>query len=265
MRRATLREPANHAWLHALAKALIEQGKNLAAIEVLDRAIALEADAEYLFAKAMCALNTGDLATAEAELGRCLAKRPEHSEALYKMGKLLIDRGAYSESLPHLRRCLAAQPDHLEARFLLGLAASRSGDPETARAAFETVLQGIPGHVGALYNLGRALIQLGRREEGLARLEEFRGLSQLQDQIDYFQRAVKKNARNRDVRLKLASLQLQAGHTEDALEELLAARQIDPGHVATYRLLAESFRRLGQSEAAARAEAFAAQLQRQGG
>ncbi len=179
------------------------------------------------------------------------------------MRQILIDRGAYADSLALLERCLARQPDHLEARFLLGLAASRSRDLDTARAAFESVLENIPGHVGALYNLGRVLIQLGHQEEGRTRLEAFRALSQLQDRIDYFDRAARKNAGNRDVRLELARLQLQAGHTEDAIEELLAARQIDPGHAITYRMLAEAFRRLGQSEAAAQAEAFAARLEGQ--
>ena len=263
LRRAVDQEPENHAWLHALAKALIEQSKNVAAIEVLDHAITLEGDPEYHFAKAMCALNTGDLETAETELEICLEKNARHAEALYKLGKILIDRGEYKASLGHLRECLALQLGHQGARFLLGLAASRTGDPETARAAFEVVLQSVPGHVGALYNLGRALIQLGRRAEGLARLEEFRALSPLQDRIDYFSRAVKKNARNFEVRLQLASLLLEAGHTEDALKELLAARQIAPSRTETYRLLAQALRRLGQPARAARAEASAARLEGQ--
>ncbi len=261
LRRATEAEPDNHAWLHALAKALIEQSKNLTAIEVLDRAIALEPHPDYRFAKAMCALNVGDLETAEAELRECLRTSSAHPDARYKLGKILVDRGGYREAIEPLETCLELEPGHLEARFLLGLAASRSGDLETARVAFEAVIAEIPGHVGALYNLGRVLLQLGRREEGRARLEEFRVLSPLQDRIDYFTRAVKKNARNLEVRLELATLQLEAGRNEDALEELLAARQIDPSHPATYRLLAEAFRRLGQRANAEAAAAFAGRLE----
>lgn len=261
LRRATAAEPANHVWLHALAKALIEQSKNLAAIEILDRAIALAPHPDYRYAKAMCALNTGDLETAEAELRQCLQTSAEHPDARYKLGRILVDRGAYSEAIEPLETCLELEPGHLEARFLLGLAASRTGDLGTARDAFEAVLAKIPGHVGALYNLGRVLLQLGRPEEGRARLEEFRALSPLQDQIDYFTRAVKKNARNLEVRLELATLQLRGGHNEDALEELLAARQIDPSHPATYRLLAEALRRLGQGANAEAAAAFAERLE----
>ena len=52
--RAVQREPRNHVWLHALAKARLEQAHNLAAIEVLNRAIAISPEPDYRFAKAMC-------------------------------------------------------------------------------------------------------------------------------------------------------------------------------------------------------------------
>ena len=134
LRRAASAEPDDPAYLHALAKALLEQGKNLAAIDVLDRAIALDDAPDYRFAKAMCALNTGDLGIAEAELRGGLAEEPEHAEALYKLGQILVDRGDYGAALDPLDSSLALAPGNLEARFLLGLAASRSGEPETARA-----------------------------------------------------------------------------------------------------------------------------------
>ncbi len=260
LRRAVERDP-RAPWLHALAKALQEQGKNLAAIEALDRAIALEPDPEYRFARAMCSLNVGDLAGAEADLERCLEERPEHPEALYNLGKLLVDRGEYAAGLEPLRACLEEQPGHLEARFLLGLAASHTGDPEAARAAFEAVMAAVPGHVGARYNLGRVLIRLGRQEEGVARLEEFRSLSRLRDQIDFYRQAVKKNPRNHEGRIALARLLLDAGRGEEALREILAARQLAPRDPATYRLLGVAFRRLGKDADALRAEEFALRLE----
>ncbi len=265
LRRAVDREPDNHAYLHALAKALLEQAKNLAAINALDRAIALEPRPEYHFAKAMCALNVGDLDTSESELRRCLEKDPRHAEALYKLGKLRVDRGDDAAALEPLRECLALRPDHLEARFLHGLAAGRTGDPATAIAAFEAVLEKIPGHVGALYNLARVLIQQGRRAEGTRRLEAFRAMSELREEIDFTTRAVKKNPANLAGRLELGRLLLAAGRTEDALAELLAARQLGPGEPRIYRLLAEAFQRLGRTEDAARASAFAKRLEGQGG
>ncbi len=258
--RAVDRRPGRHAWLHALAKALQEQNKNLAAIATLERAIALDPDPDYRFARAMCLLNVGDLDAAEADLRRSLEQRPGHAEALYNLGKLLVDRGEYAAGLEPLRACLERQPGHLEARFLLGIAASHTGDPEAARQAFETVIAAVPGHVGARYNLGRALIELGRQEEGVARLEEFRALSRLRDRIDFYRRAVKKNPRNLEGRIALARLLLEAGRTEEALREVLAARQLAPRHAETYRLLGVAFRRLGREADAARAEDFVRRL-----
>ena len=260
LRRAVAGEPENHAWLLALAKSLLEQGRNLAAMEVLERAIALEPDPDYFFARAMCALNLGDLDSAEADLRRSIRARPGHTEALYKLGRILVDRGDYGASLEHLRACLDLRPNHLEARFLLGLAANHTGDPETAREAFEAVIAAVPGHVGARYNLGRALLQLGREEEGMARLDEFREMSRLRDQIDFFRQAVKKNPRNAEGRAALARLLLQAGRTEEALREALAARQLAPADPKAYRLLAAAFRRLGREADARRADEFAQRL-----
>ena len=260
LRRAVAGEPGRHQWLHALAKALQEQGKNRAAIAELDRALALADRPEYRFAKAMCALNVGDPATAERELGRSLAAAPAQPEARYKLGKILVDRGDYSAAREHLDTALRLQPGHLEARFLLGLAAGRDGDLDTAIGAFGAVLERVPGHVGALYNSGRVLIQLGRSDEGRARLARFAEMSELSDRIDFTARAVKKNPENFAGRLELAGFLLEAGRTEEALRELTAARPLAPTDPRTYRLLGDAFRRLGRADDAARAEAFAARL-----
>lgn len=260
LRRAVTSEPRRHQWFHALAKALQEQGKNRAAIAELDRALVLSDRPEYRFAKAMCALNVGDQVTAESELERSLAADPAQPEARYKLGKILADRGDYTTARSHLAAALRLQPGHLEARFLQGLAASRDGDLETAAGAFDAVLERVPGHVGALYNSGRVLIQLGRNDDGRARLARFAEMSELSDRIDFTSRAVKKNPENFAGRLELAGLLLEAGRTEEALRELAAARPLAPADPRTYHLFAAAFRRLGRNDDAARAEAFAARL-----
>lgn len=263
LRQAVEKRPEKHGWLHALAKSLLEQGRNIAAMQVLDRAIALHPDPAYHFAKAMCALNVGDLETGESELRKCLNKSPNHDEGLYKLGKILLDHGKYEGSLKYLRACLHANPRNLEARFLLGLAESHVGSPVIAVEAFEIVLKEIPGHVGALYNLGRTLMRLGRKEEGRQLLREFKSMSVLEDDIAFYTRSVTKNPENLDGRLFLAQLMLKAGRTEEAVTELLAAQQMNAGHSLTYDLLAKALRRLGREQDAIRAEELARKLRRQ--
>jgi tetratricopeptide (TPR) repeat protein len=260
LRQAVAEEPGQHAWLHLLAKALLEQGRNLAALEVLDRAVAIEPRGEYRFARAMCLLNVGDLSGAETELRKCLDRQPEHSEALFKLGEILLDRGDYEASRSYLRACLEANPRHLEARYLLGLAESRVGDPEAAMSEYRRVIEEIPGHVGALYNLGRTLIQVGQAVEGQRWLEEFRATSKLQDEIEFLRKAVRKNPTNVDGRILLAERLLQVGRNGEALEQLLAGRGLEPGRAGVYELMAEVFGRLGRDEDARGAAELARQL-----
>ncbi|MEE8585650.1 MAG: tetratricopeptide repeat protein [Acidobacteriota bacterium] len=263
LREAVRQDPGQPEWLHALAKALVEQGRNRAAFEVLGQAIKLRPQAKYHFARAMCALNQGDSRTAESELRRCLGLDPGRNEAFFKLGTILIDRGDYPASIPLLQNCLKGNPGHLEARFSLGLAQSRRGGLQEAVEAFEEVLKEVPGHVGALYNLGRTLMRLNRPQEGRKRLQEFRAMSQLEDQIDFFRKAVRKNPSHVEGRLKLAQMLLQAGNADAAFEQLMAARRLAPRQAPIYRLMAEALRRLGRAEDAQQAEKFARSLEGQ--
>ncbi len=260
LRQAVEAEPQRHAWLHGLARSLLEQGRNRSAIEVLERAIALAPRPEYRFAKAMCALNVGELETAEAELRQALAGRPEDAEALYKLGEILVERGDYRSARRFLERALEANPGHLEARYLAGLTAAHGDDSAAAVRLFEEVLRAVPGHVGALYNLGRTLAGMGREAEARRRLEEFRAMSALQDETDFLVRAVQKNPGNLDVRLAAAGKLLRLGRAGEAMEQLAAARRLEPARPEIYDLMAEALRRSGRDEEARQAAAVARRL-----
>ena len=255
---AARQEPA---WLHALAKSQLEQDKNRSALESAQRAIALDPAPDYLFAAAMAALNMGELDTAEGLLERCVAAGPGIAEAHYKLARLRVDRGEYEAARPQLVACLKSAPGHLEARYLSGLVARRSGDLEGAVAALEVVVAEVPGHVGALFNLGGALIELGRAEEGRRRLDQFRAMSELQDVIEFHLQAIRKNPDSVDGRLYVAGQLLRAGRADEALEQLLAARQLAPGRAEIYRELALTFERLGRQNESQQAARFAAQLE----
>jgi predicted Zn-dependent protease len=115
--------------------------------------------------------------------------------------------------------------------------------------------------VGALYNLGRVLGRLGRTEEARERLAELAAMSRRRDEIDFALAAVARNPTRVDARLAVAAKLLDAGSAEEALEQLLAARRLEPGRAETYRLLARTFTRLGRDEPARQAAAFAGQLE----
>ncbi len=91
-------------------------------------------------------------------------------------------------------------------------------------------------------------------------MDQFRGMSELRDEIDFNAQAVRKNPDNIEGRLYLASLYLRAGRSQDALGELLTTRTLAPRDPRVYRSLGAAYRRLGDEGNAQRAERYAASL-----
>lgn len=260
LRLATDARPDQSQWLMVLAKSLLEQGKDVAAGEVLERAIALEPRAAYHHAHAMTALNAGNLEAAEASLRACLALDPRHQDALQRLGGLLTDQGRNDAAIPYLEQARALNPRNLDTLYRLGVAYRHAGRPAEAEELLAAVVTQVPGHVGALHNLARVLIESGKPEEAAAVMAQFRAMSELRDEIDFNAQAVRKNPDNVAGRVHLASLYLRAGRTQEALSELLAARAMAPQDPRIYREMATAYRRLGEEQNAVRAEQFAARL-----
>lgn len=214
---ATTAQPRRHRWLHTRAVSLLEQGQCRAAIDLLDRCLTLAPLTQYRYDKAMCALNTGDLATAADALRLVTQEAPRHVHAFYKLGKLLVDRGEHVTAAPLLQHAVSLQPTHLEARFALGLVESRMEHPHAAITSFRAVLATVPGHAGALYNLGRVLISQGQREERQQVLRDFQRGSQQDEQIQHYQQYLHLHPTHLEVRLALGRLLLDTGNSEAAI------------------------------------------------
>ncbi len=261
LRHALESSPNEPDWRHALARTLLEQGKNQAALDELKRALDLADKPEFHYAKAMCALNLGRLDVAEKALEASLGLSPNQPEALYKLGKIQIDRGDYQGGIERLRQAVERNPDHVEARFLLGLAWRHRGNLEAAASAFQAVLERLPGHVGALFNLTSVRARQGRDEEAETLRERFETATALQDQIDFLRAGIRKEPGNAVARLRLAELLLDTGRGQEALEALLAARQLSPTNPAIYHLLARVFALRGNEARARQASQIAQELE----
>jgi len=258
--RAVTARPQEDHWLMVLAKSQLEQGKNVAAGKTLQLAIKLDPQPGYYHAHAMTALNTGDFDAAEASLRACIDKDPEHNEALYRLGGLLIDQGRGDDGIVYLERARKLNPENLDTLYRLGAAYRHAGRFGESEKILYAVVARVPGHVGALHNLSRVLIQSNKHEAAEEVLEKFRAMSQLRDEIDFNAHAVRKNPDNIDGRLHLATLYLRAGRTQDALSALLEARVLAPRDARVYRTLATAYRGLGDENNAQRAERFAAMI-----
>ncbi|MBT8111993.1 MAG: tetratricopeptide repeat protein [Gammaproteobacteria bacterium] len=258
--RAVAARPLEDHWLMVLAKSQLEQGKNINAGKTLQQAINLDPLPGYYHAHAMTALNTGDFDAAEASLRACIQEDPEHNDALYRLGGLLIDKGRGEDGIAFLERARTLNPDNVDTLYELGAAYRHAGRRNEAEKILYAVVARVPGHVGALHNLARVLIQSAKYEAAEEVQEKFRAMSKLRDEIDFNEQAVRKNPDNIDGRLHLATLLLRAGRTQDALSALLAARVLAPRDARVYRTLATAYRGLGDENNAERAERFATMI-----
>ena len=259
--RAVAARPDELHWQMVLAKSLLEQGKNVAAGEVLERAIRADPQPGYNFAHAMAALNAGSFDSAEASLRACLEGAPEHAEAHSRLALLLFDEGRSYEAIPFLERARALNPANIEVLYPLGSTYRHAGRLDEAEQLLSAVVERVPGHVGALHNLARVLVTKGDKEQANEVMEQFRRMSALRDEIDFNASAVRKNPENIEGRLHLATLYLRAGRSRDALNGLMEARAVAPQDVRVYRLLADAFQQLGDVNNARRAEQFALSLE----
>ena len=120
--------------LHLLALAQSELGRNNAALDNYDRAIAL---------------------------------KPDDAQALYNRGNTLQKLGRFEQALESYQRALAVGPDFAEAFNNRGVALQKLGRSEEALESYEQALAVTPEYAEALNNRGNTLQELGRFQEAL--------------------------------------------------------------------------------------------------
>jgi tetratricopeptide (TPR) repeat protein len=284
LRRAIEARRREHAWMHTLAKSLLDRGHTADALALLDRALAVRDRPEYRFARAMCAIDLGNFEAAENDLDRVLrAGEPlrfldggrevdGRSHAYFELGKLLALRGKEEESAMALASAAKLEPGDLEARVQLGLAQKRLGRLDEAQSSLSSVLEERPSHFGALYGLYQTELALGDREAAQGLEGKVAKLGQLEGRIrfllssaDSLERTLtEKDAAAREkvveTRIELGARLVEAGRTDEALQHLLAARRLDPEKTETYRRLSEVFELLGRRADAETAAGIARDL-----
>ena len=120
--------------LHLLALAQSELGRNNAALDNYNRAIALKSD---------------------------------DAQALYNRGNTLQKLGRFEQALESYQRALAVGPDFAEAFNNRGVALQKLGRSEEALESYEQALAVTPEYAEALNNRGNTLQELGRFQEAL--------------------------------------------------------------------------------------------------
>jgi protein O-GlcNAc transferase len=125
-------------------------------------------DLKALNQLAGAALQSGDLAQAEAAIGQLETARPGHPQVLYLTGVLRIQQGRSAEAIALLETALRIGPDNVSVLLHLGNALQALGRFEEAVARYDAALKRKPDSADALNNRGNALIALKQQDAALA-------------------------------------------------------------------------------------------------
>ncbi|MGH9661988.1 MAG: FG-GAP-like repeat-containing protein [Bryobacteraceae bacterium] len=158
-----VRRDANNfrAWL-ALGQIEFDAGRHRAAIERLDRALALRpesAQALVVAGRAHVALNDA----AEAE--RLFLRAPASADAANQLGLLYAKQGRSGDARRRFQQAIEIQRDHSGAINNLGVLYSQLGQTGDAVAAFLYAMDVAPDDPEPYFNLGRLYVTMGDRDK----------------------------------------------------------------------------------------------------
>jgi tetratricopeptide (TPR) repeat protein len=125
------------------------------------------------FATAVNAHKANDLGTAERGYRAVLAAQPNHAEAHYLLGAVLMQTNRLAEAASALTRCLDAAPQHAAAKAMIGPVLSQLGEHGRAIDALKDVTATDPANPTSYYNLGKACIEAGRFEDAVNAIKKF--------------------------------------------------------------------------------------------
>ncbi len=160
-----------------LGQAFAQQGDYVAAVDSLERAIALAPRvAEAHSTLGEIHMRKGELGEAEEALRTELGLHPDDSRAMFTLATVLDLNQKSQEAMSLLRALLDGEPYLAKARYLLGKILLTGGAAEEALEQFEAAVGLSPIDPNIRYQLGQAYQKLGRRDEARKEFDTFREL-----------------------------------------------------------------------------------------
>ena len=158
--------------LHGLGVIALQAGSELAAIDLLSRAIAVTPAA----AQPHCNLGFAyqrlkRLDDALASYDRAIALQPDYARAWFNRGHLLQNLGHLQDAAASFANAAEHEPNYVQAHFHRGNTMMELGRPVEALEAYDRTLALQPGHAQAHYNRGNVLFSFERDSEALAAYE----------------------------------------------------------------------------------------------
>lgn len=167
--RLALREqPGNVQYLVNLGRSLTARGSPAEAVDLLERAIAIDRSSDLAFTNlgaARLAMNDA-IGAVEAYRG-ALRLAPGNADYLKNLALALREQGDLAGAEQVLRDGLAIRPDDPDLLMALGLTHLAAGRPESARAILRKAVELRPGHPVYHYHLGRCLEASGLERQAV--------------------------------------------------------------------------------------------------
>lgn len=192
-------------------------------------------DLAYAYLLGTALLHAGDVVEGQKYVDRVFGAG-ESAEAHLLLGVAHLGQHDYRAAQVELERAVKLNPRLPTVQALYGRALLALGNQQEAEQAFRRELDGN-------VNDFEANLQLGNIRKGAQRFEEA---------STYLERATTIRPQDLTARKLLASLRLQTGRTEDALEMLEAIVKEAPDMVDVHVLLATAYNRLDRKDEAQR-------------
>ena len=126
-------------------------------------------------------------------LERELSLNPSDGESLYQLGEISWRRGDQETAQRHYAKAVESQPRFVEGRVALGKALLARNELGQAAMHLEEAIRIDPGNEGAHYRLAQAYRGLGRIEEAVEALDQFRRIRRTGEALGEIYRQVQRN------------------------------------------------------------------------
>lgn len=154
---------------------LVKQGRDAAAIDHLQRALARRPDDGPLYATlGLALLHSGRPADAIGNLEAALERRPDDVTVRESLGAALLITGRPEKAAEHFEQVLRTDPARADTLTNLGLVLNAQGKPAEAVAYFRRAIAARPRATIAYIGLVRAYLALGNTAAAREELEALR-------------------------------------------------------------------------------------------
>lgn len=205
---------------------------------------------------------------AEWAMQRARDLNPDMTLTYFKLGKLAIERGDYSQATQYYKEGAENNPDSAALWFNLGAAYEKIKDPEQAEQAYLKAIEQNPKFVYAHNNLGLLYEQTNRTaqaeeiyKKALEEMPDYnfarlnlgsllQGMGRIDEAKLYYREALKYEPDNPWAYLYLGNINYTQGNYQEALEAYNKAISLNPDYPTTYYLACLTLQKLNRTDEA---------------